>query len=275
MVTTRRKIGNFKSRILVSAEQARNETFLSLSLLSAEAFPCFLIHILVKCAKVLLKRQYRLPRSNGTQGEQIGIDLFVLSNATQRSKATEFFFTNLQLLLPNFTSQKKNNWRFSKIKQLYLKCRLGGRILCGKNVKGRKKESSSNHRQWNPLKIGGPFQRKGTEGWEFSNSVNHRSLDATNEQFTVPFGKPREAEKHRCAVVKFCHPRQPVSSTKCPIAVQGGGGVAQTKSKWASLPSLALKDYPRRNSDIQVLSVYIFRPMRKIKRQLFDSWGSI
>ena len=56
----------------------------SLSLLSAEAFPCFLIHILVKCAKVLLKRQYRLPRSNGTQGEQIGIDLFVLSNATQQ-----------------------------------------------------------------------------------------------------------------------------------------------------------------------------------------------
>lgn len=245
----------------------------SLSLLSAEAFPCFLIHILVKCAKVLLKRQYRLPRSNGTQGEQIGIDLFVLSNATQQRNffsQTCNFYNQTSPLRKN-----KNNWRFSKIKQLYLKCRLGGRILCGKNVKGRKKESSSNHRQWNPLKIGGPFQRKGTEGWEFSNSVNHRSLDATNEQFTVPFGKPREAEKHRCAVVKFCHPRQPVSSTKCPIAVQGGGGVAQTKSKWASLPSLALKDYPRRNSDIQVLSVYIFRPMRKIKRQLFDSWGSI
>ena len=97
MVTTRRKIGNFKSRILVSAEQARNETFLSLSPLSAEAFPCFLIHILVKCAKVLLKRQYRLPRSNGTQGEQIGIDLFVLSNTTA---ATEFFHK-----LATFTTQ--------------------------------------------------------------------------------------------------------------------------------------------------------------------------
>ena len=90
MVTTRRKIGNFKSRILVSAEQARNETFLSLSLLSAQAFPCFLIHILVKCAKVLLKRQYRLPRSNGTQGEQIGIDLFVSRSSRKMFKLATF-----------------------------------------------------------------------------------------------------------------------------------------------------------------------------------------
>ena len=100
MVTTRRKIGNFKSRILVSAEQARNETFLSLSLLSAEAFPCFLIHILVKCAKVLLKRQYRLPRSNGTQGEQIGIDLFVSRSSRKMFKLATF---------TTQVSQKKNN----------------------------------------------------------------------------------------------------------------------------------------------------------------------
>ena len=57
MVTTRRKIGNFKSRILVSAEQARNETFplkafSSLALSSPFDTASYYYTFLVKCAKV-------------------------------------------------------------------------------------------------------------------------------------------------------------------------------------------------------------------------------
>ena len=141
MVTTRRKIGNFKSRILVSAEQARNETFLSLSLLSAQAFPCFLIHILVKCAKVLLKRQYRLPRSNGTQGEQIGIDLFVSRSSRKMFKLATF---------TTQVSQKKITKDFATANGVnvgQMGDEKASNFVGVRMSKEEKKESSSNHRQ--------------------------------------------------------------------------------------------------------------------------------